>query len=72
MYVEDALANAGYIRLTTYEVEGLAKQSGIIGNISRKITKADLLPKTKIEIVADDKEIAKTGMIRDGKSLYPL
>jgi nitrogen regulatory protein P-II 1 len=76
-YVKDSLANAGYTSLTTYEVKGRGKQSGIMESVSGKIIRADLLPKTKIEIVADDKEVekiieiivttAKTGTIGDGK-----
>jgi nitrogen regulatory protein P-II 1 len=76
-YIKDALAKAGYTSLTTYEVKGRGKQSGIMETVSGKIIRADLLPKTKIEIVANDKEVekiikvietnAKTGMIGDGK-----
>jgi nitrogen regulatory protein P-II 1 len=76
-YVKDALAKAGYTSLTMYEVKGRGKQSGIVETIDGKTIRADLLPKTKIEIVADDKETekiikvivttAETGMIGDGK-----
>jgi len=76
-YVKDALAKAGYTSLTMYEVKGRGKQSGIVETIDGKTIRADLLPKTKIEMVADDKEIekiikviittAETGTIGDGK-----
>ncbi len=76
-YIKDALANAGYTSLTTYEVKGRGRQSGIVETVSGKIVRADLLPKTKIEIVVEDKDVekvlnviattAETGMIGDGK-----
>jgi nitrogen regulatory protein P-II 1 len=75
--VKDALANAGYTSLTTYEVKGRGKQSGIVETVSGKKIRADMLPKTKMEIVIEDKDvekvteiivsIARTGMIGDGK-----
>jgi nitrogen regulatory protein P-II 1 len=75
--VKDALANAGFTSLTTYEVKGRGKQSGIVETVSGKIIRADILPKTKIEIVVEDKDVekiikvivtnAETGMIGDGK-----
>jgi nitrogen regulatory protein P-II 1 len=75
--VKDALAEAGYTSLTTYEVKGRGKQSGIVETVSGRIIRVDIIPKTKIEIVADDQDIKKiveiiidkasTGNIGDGK-----
>lgn len=76
-YVKVALAKAGYASLTSYDVKGRGKQSGIIKTVSGKSIRADILPKTKIEIVAEDKDVkpiidvivktACTGTIGDGK-----
>src|SRR3972149_6779349 len=76
-YVKVALAKAGYPTLTAYEVKGRGKQSGIIETVSGKKIRADVLPKTKIEIVVEDAsvkevtdiivKIACTGTIGDGK-----
>jgi nitrogen regulatory protein P-II 1 len=76
-YVKVALAKAGYPSLTAYEVKGRGKQSGIIETVSGKKIRADVLPKTKVEIVVEDasvKEVtdvivqtACTGTIGDGK-----
>jgi nitrogen regulatory protein P-II 1 len=75
--VKDALADAGYTSLTTCEVKGRGKQSGIVETVSGKIIRVDIIPKTKIEIVADNKDVEKivkiiidkanTGTIGDGK-----
>lgn len=76
-YVKVALAKAGYTSLTAYEVKGRGKQSGIIETVSGKTIRADILPKIKIEIVVEDKDVedvtdviiktAGTGTIGDGK-----
>jgi nitrogen regulatory protein P-II 1 len=76
-YVKVALAKAGYASLTAYDVKGRGKQSGIIETVSGKTIRADILPKTKIEIVVEDAEVKKitdiivktacTGTIGDGK-----
>lgn len=75
--VKLALAKAGYTSLTAYDVKGRGRQSGVIVTVDGKTIRADILPKTKIEIVAEDekaKEIidviiktACTGTIGDGK-----
>jgi nitrogen regulatory protein P-II 1 len=75
--VKLALAKAGYTSLTAYDVKGRGKQSGVISTVSGKSVRADILPKTKIEIVAEDKEVKKiidtiiktacTDSIGDGK-----
>jgi nitrogen regulatory protein P-II 1 len=75
--VKNALATQGFTSLTTYEVKGRGKQSGIIDTIDGHRVRADLLPKTKIEIVAEDADVeviidvivanAATGTLGDGK-----
>jgi nitrogen regulatory protein P-II 1 len=76
-YVKVALAKAGYPSLTAYDVKGRGRQSGIIETVDGKSIRADILPKTKIEIVVKDEEVkevieiisrsAGTGSIGDGK-----
>jgi nitrogen regulatory protein P-II 1 len=76
-YVKVALAKAGYPSLTAYDVKGRGKQSGLIETVSGKTIRADILPKTKIEVVVEDKVVkevtdiiiktASTGTIGDGK-----
>jgi nitrogen regulatory protein P-II 1 len=75
--VKLALANAGYTSLTAYDVKGRGKQSGVIETVDGKSIRADILPKTKIEMVVKDEEVrqvvdviaktAGTGTIGDGK-----
>jgi nitrogen regulatory protein P-II 1 len=76
-YVKTALAKAGYSSLTDYDVKGRGKQKGIIKTVSGRTMQVDALPKTKIEIVVEDKHVkevtdiivktACTGTIGDGK-----
>ena len=76
-YVKAALDEAGYSSLTDYEVKGRGKQRGLIKTVSGKTIRVDVLPKTKIEIVVEDKDVkevtdiivktACTGTIGDGK-----
>jgi nitrogen regulatory protein P-II 1 len=76
-YVKVALAKAGYTSLTAYDVKGRGKQSGIIETVDGKTIRADILPKTKVEIIVEDKDVkevtgiiiktACTGSIGDGK-----
>jgi nitrogen regulatory protein P-II 1 len=76
-YVKVALAKAGYPSLTAYDVKGRGKQSGVIETVSGKTIRADILPKTKVEIIVEDKDVkevtaiimktAGTGTIGDGK-----
>jgi nitrogen regulatory protein P-II 1 len=75
--VKNALATQGFTSLTTYEVKGRGKQSGILDTIGGQKVRADLLPKTKIEIVTEDADVeviidiivanAATGTLGDGK-----
>jgi nitrogen regulatory protein P-II 1 len=75
--VKDALAKAGYTSLTMYEVKGRGKQSGVAEIVGGSKIRVDLLPKTKVETVVEDKDVEKiieiieanstTGAIGDGK-----
>jgi nitrogen regulatory protein P-II 1 len=75
--VKLALAKAGYTSLAAYDVKGRGKQSGVIETVDGKSIRADILPKTKIEMVVKDEEVrqvvdviaktAGTGTIGDGK-----
>jgi nitrogen regulatory protein P-II 1 len=56
-YVKVTLAKAGYPSLTAYDVKGRGKQSGIIETISGKTIRADTLPKTKVEIIVEEKDV---------------
>ncbi len=51
-YVKVALARAGYSSLIAYDVKGRGKQSGMIETVSGKTIRADVLPKTYVEIVS--------------------
>ncbi len=76
-FVTKALAEAGFSALTTYEVKGRGKQSGIIQVMNGTIITADMLPKSKIIIVIKTEDLnkvlelivanARTGIIGDGK-----
>jgi nitrogen regulatory protein P-II 1 len=75
--VKLALAKAGHTSLTAYDVKGRGKQSGVIETVDGKSIRADILPKTKIEIVVEDEKVkeiidiiiktACTDTIGDGK-----
>jgi nitrogen regulatory protein P-II 1 len=75
--VKLALAKAGYTSLTAYDVKGRGKQSGVIETVDGKSIRADILPKTKIEIIVEDEKVkeitsiiietACTDTIGDGK-----
>ncbi|MDD1674930.1 MAG: P-II family nitrogen regulator [Methanomicrobiales archaeon] len=75
--VKKALEEKGYIAMTVVEVKGRGEQKGIKLEYRGKIVDVDLLPKTKIELVVDDKDVdpvitlirgaARTGKIGDGK-----
>lgn len=76
-FVKKALADSGFSALTTYEVKGRGKQSGIIQVMNGTKIYADLLPKTKIDIIIKSEDLnrvielitanARTGSIGDGK-----
>jgi len=75
--IKTALATAGFIGLTTYEVKGRGKQKGIVLSYRTSEYRVDLLPKTKLELIVDENdvenvveiicEIGKTGNMGDGK-----
>jgi len=76
-FVKKALAEGGFPALTTYEVKGRGRQTGIVQTVNGHTLYADLLPKTKIEIVVKNDRVdeavdiivenARTGSIGDGK-----
>jgi nitrogen regulatory protein P-II 1 len=57
--IKNALATAGFIGLTTYEVKGRGRQKGIVLSYRTSEYRVDMLPKTKIELVVDDKNVEK-------------
>jgi nitrogen regulatory protein P-II 1 len=75
--IKNALAVAGFIGLTTYEVKGRGRQKGIMLQYRTQEYRVDMLAKTKIELVVDDADVEKvieiicgsghTGNIGDGK-----
>lgn len=75
--VKDALAAAGFPGITVYEVKGRGRQKGMSLAYRTSEYRVDLLPKVKLEVVVEDKELeravgtiiraAKTGNIGDGK-----
>lgn len=75
--IKTSLAGAGFIGLTTYEVKGRGRQKGIVLSYRTSEYRVDLLPKTKLELVVDDKDVekiieiicetGKTGNMGDGK-----
>ena len=76
-FIKKALSDSGFTGLTTFEVKGRGKQSGIIQILNGTKIYADLLPKTKIEIILKEENLnkvlelvvanARTGSIGDGK-----
>lgn len=81
--VKGALAKAGFSGLTICEVRGRGRQKGYTLNFRGKLINVDLLPKLKIELIVNDKDIkevtktitksALTGEIGDGKIfIYPV
>jgi len=82
-HVKAALEEKGFIGLTVTEVKGRRRQGGIIQRWRGREYRVDLLPKTKLELVVDDKdaekviatiaEESKTGNVGDGKIfVYPV
>lgn len=75
--VRKALEVAGYPGITITQVEGHGKQKGVTRQWRGEVYKVDLLPKTKLEVVALDKDLDKiltavqraagTGSVGDGK-----
>ncbi|HEY4686956.1 MAG TPA: P-II family nitrogen regulator [Candidatus Subteraquimicrobiales bacterium] len=78
-----ALEEKGFVSMTVTDVEGRGRQKGITLEWRASEYQVDLLPKIKLEIIADDKEwekiveiireAAKTGEVGDGKIVvYPV
>lgn len=75
--IKDALAEAGLIGLTAYEVKGRGRQKGLVLSHRTSEYRVDMLPKMKIEMVVKDEDVdkvieilvaaGKTGVIGDGK-----
>lgn len=75
--VRDALEKLGYPGMTITRVEGHGRQKGLVEQFRGREFKVEFLPKTKIEIIAHDKDAEKimdaiadaagTGEIGDGK-----
>lgn len=75
--IKNALAVAGFVGLTTYEVKGRGRQKGIMLQYRTQEYRVDMLAKTKIELVIDDNDAeqvidiicksGRTGNIGDGK-----
>jgi nitrogen regulatory protein P-II 1 len=76
-FVKEGLAKGGFPALTTYEVKGRGRQTGIVQSVNGFTLYADLLPKVKVEVVVEAKDLdraidiivenARTGSIGDGK-----
>ena len=75
--VRKALEVSGYPGVTITQIEGHGKQKGVTQQWRGEVYKVDLLPKTKIEIVASDKDqekilsailkVAGSNTVGDGK-----
>ena len=57
--VKDALAKGGFPALTTYEVKGRGRQTGIVQTVNGFTLYADLLPKVKLEMVVEAQDLDK-------------
>ena len=57
--VKRALEASGYPGITITQIEGHGKQKGVTQQWRGEVYKVDLLPKTKVEIVASDKDQEK-------------
>lgn len=72
-----ALDEMGIMGLTSYEVKGRGQQKGLEFSHRAGTYRVDMLPKTKVEVVVNDKDVeriiagiceaARTGEIGDGK-----
>lgn len=81
--VKESLKDIGASGMTITEVRGHGTQKGVTEIYRGKSFSVDLLPKIKIELVVDDKDlqtvtnaiidVARTGSIGDGKIfVYPV
>jgi len=75
--VKKALADKGFVAMTIIEVKGRGEQKGITLEYRGRKVEVDTIPKIKIELVVDDKDVetiiatvresARTGRVGDGK-----
>lgn len=75
--VKRALEKSGYPGIMITEIEGHGKQRGLVQQWRGETYRVDLVPKVKLEIVANDDQVdtiidtisdcAKTGQVGDGK-----
>lgn len=75
--VKKALEASGYPGITITQIEGHGKQKGVTQQWRGEVYKVDFLPKTKVEVVASDRDQEKilsaiqraagTGAVGDGK-----
>ena len=75
--VRRALVSAGFFGITVYDVLGRGRQKGLDLQFRGREYQVDLLPKTKVELLIDDKNVEKvidlivknatTGKVGDGK-----
>ena len=75
--VKKALADKGFVAMTIIEVKGRGEQKGITLEFRGRKVEVDTIPKIKIEMVVDDKDVesiisivranARTGKVGDGK-----
>ncbi len=81
--VRNALNLAGVTGLMISEIEGHGKQKGVVQQWRGEKYKVELLPKTKVEIIVGDQDVARicktiidnarTGEMGDGKIfIYPV
>ena len=81
--IRRALIEANILGITVYDVRGKGNQKGLELQFRGRRYNIDLLPKTKIELMVDDKDIEKvvnilrktayTGNVGDGKiMILPL
>jgi len=75
--VRKALEKVNFSGMTLYQVDGHGNQRGAVQKFNGEEYKVGILPKSKIEIIAQDKDVrdiveviteaARTGQIGDGK-----
>ena len=75
--VKKALSDKGFVAMTILEVKGRGEQKGIVLEYRGRKVEVDTIPKIKIELVVDDKDVetiiatvrasARTGKVGDGK-----
>ena len=75
--VKKALSDKGFVAMTILEVKGRGEQKGIVLEFRGRKVEVDTIPKVKIEMVVDDKDVetiiatvresARTGRVGDGK-----